>query len=333
MVRTRRFILHRPAFGQYGAAVDALAGLLRGPRAEGVFVLRSLMSPPWSVYVDDHVALTLIALTHGEAWMVADGETPVPLTAGSIVVVRGPEPYTFADRPDRPPQFLIEEGQRCVSVDGAPLHDSMSLGVRTWGNDPHGATTMLIGAYERVGASADRLMAVLPRLLVLHRDEWSCPLLPVLASEIARDQLGQEGVLDRLVDLVLVSALRDWLTRGDGAPTAWYLAHSDAVVGPALQAMTSDLAHGWTVAELAGMANVSRALFAARFSDLVGTPPLTYLTELRLSTAADRLLAPGATIGAVARDVGYSTPYALSAAFKRVRGVSPKAHRAALGSR
>jgi AraC-like DNA-binding protein len=91
--------------------------------------------------------------------------------------------------------------------------------------------------------------------------------------------------------------------------------------------MTSDLAHGWTVAELAGMANVSRALFAARFSDLVGTPPLTYLTELRLSTAADRLLAPGATIGAVARDVGYSTPYALSAAFKRVRGVSPKAHR------
>ena len=110
---------------------------------------------------------------------------------------------------------------------------------------------MLIGAYERVGASADRLMAVLPRLLVLHRDEWSCPLLPVLADEIARDQLGQEGVLDRLVDLVLVSALRDWLTRGDGAPTSWYLAHSDPVVGPALQAMTSDLAHGWTVAELA----------------------------------------------------------------------------------
>jgi AraC-like DNA-binding protein len=68
-------------------------------------------------------------------------------------------------------------------------------------------------------------------------------------------------------------------------------------------------------------------LFTARFAELVGTPPLAYLTELRLSTAADRLLEPGATIGAVAHEVGYSTPYALSTAFKRVRGVSPKTYR------
>jgi AraC-like DNA-binding protein len=307
--------------------MDALASLLRGPRAEGVFVLRSLMNPPWSVYVDDRSALSLIAVTRGEAWVVADGEQPQRLDADSIAIVRGPEPYTFADQPDRPPQVIIEEGQRCVTVDGVPMHEAMSLGVRTWGNDPRGATAMLIGAYERVGATADRLMAVLPRVLVLHRDEWSCPLLPILAEEIARDELGQEGVLDRLVDLVLVSALRDWLTRGDGAPTSWYLAHGDPVVGPALRAMNSELAHSWTVAELAGVANVSRALFAARFAELVGTPPLAYLTELRLSTAADRLLEPGATIGAVAQEVGYSTPYALSTAFKRVRGVSPKTHR------
>jgi AraC-like DNA-binding protein len=308
--------------------MDALASLLHGPRAEGVFVLRSLMSPPWSVLVHDRVALTVIVLIQGEAWISADGEPPARLDEGSVVIVRGPEPYMFADRPDRAPRYFITPGQRCFSSDGTSLHDSMSLGVRTWGNDPHGATAMLIGAYEHVGARADRLMAILPRRLVLHREDWSCPFLPVLAEEITRDQLGQEGVLDRLVDLVLVSALRDWLTRGDGAPRSWYLAHSDPVVGPALQAMNSDLAHSWTVAELAGMANVSRALFAARFSELVGTPPLAYLTELRLSTAADRLLAPGTTIGAVAREVGYSTPYALSAAFKRVRGVSPKEFRA-----
>ena len=308
--------------------MDALASLLRGPRAEGVFVLRSLMSPPWSVYVDDRVALSLIAIIRGEACMVADGEPPRRLRAGSIVIVRGPEPYLFADQPDRPPQFVIEAGQHCFAVDGAPMHEAMSLGVRTWGNDPQGATSMLIGAYEHVGASADRLMGVLPRLLVLHRDEWSCPFLHVLADEVARDELGQEGVLDRLVDLVLVSALRDWLTRGKGAPTSWYLAHGDPVVGPALRAMNADLAHPWTVAELAALANVSRALLAARFTELVGIPPLSYLTELRLSAAADRLLAPGATIGAVAHEVGYSTPYALSAAFKRVRGVSPKAYRA-----
>ena len=135
----------------YGSEMDALASLLHGPRAEGVFVLRSLMNPPWSVFVDDRAALSLIALTRGEAWVVADGEQPQRIDAGSIVIVRGPEPYTFADRPDRPPQVIIEEGQRCVTVDGVPMHEAMSLGVRTWGNDAHGATAMLIGAYERVG--------------------------------------------------------------------------------------------------------------------------------------------------------------------------------------
>ena len=105
--------------------MDALASLLHGPRAEGVFVLRSLMNPPWSVYVDDRAALSLIALTRGEAWVVVEGEQPQRLDPGSIVIVRGPEPYTFADRPDRPPQVIIE-GQRCVTVDGVPMHEAMS---------------------------------------------------------------------------------------------------------------------------------------------------------------------------------------------------------------
>jgi AraC-like DNA-binding protein len=89
------------------------------------------------------------------------------------------------------------------------------------------------------------------------------------------------------------------------------------------------VAHPWTVAALATEAGVSRALLARRFTELVGRPPMTYLTNLRLALAADQLLEPGTTIGAVAQEVGYGSAFALSAAFKRVRGVSPKAHRQA----
>jgi AraC-like DNA-binding protein len=82
------------------------------------------------------------------------------------------------------------------------------------------------------------------------------------------------------------------------------------------------------VAELAGAANISRAALARRFTDLVGVPPMAYLAAWRLALAADLLREPDATVGAVAKRVGYGSSFALSAAFKRVRGVSPREHRA-----
>jgi AraC-like DNA-binding protein len=82
------------------------------------------------------------------------------------------------------------------------------------------------------------------------------------------------------------------------------------------------------VAELAAAANVSRASLARRFNELVGEPPMAFLTSWRLALAADLLREPGATIGGVASQVGYGSPFALSTAFKRVRGVSPRQYRA-----
>jgi AraC-like DNA-binding protein len=88
-----------------------------------------------------------------------------------------------------------------------------------------------------------------------------------------------------------------------------------------------DPARPWTVAALAAAVGVSRAALARRFTTLVGEPPMVYLTGWRLALAADLLREPDATVAAVARRVGYGSPFALSAAFKRVRGVSPQQHR------
>ena len=91
--------------------------------------------------------------------------------------------------------------------------------------------------------------------------------------------------------------------------------------------MHNDPAHPWTVASLAAETGVSRAALARRFHDLVGEPPMTFLTGWRLALAADLLREPDATVGAVAQKVGYGSPFALSTAFKRVRGISPQEHR------
>jgi len=304
-----------------------MVGLLDGPRARGAFLLRAIMNPPWSVRIQDQAPLALVAMVRGGAWVVPDTGDAVRLGAGDIAIMRGPDPYVFADDPATPPQAVIHPGQHCTTPAGDDLAQAMDLGVRTWGNSPDGSTTMLIGTYQLQGEISQRLLGALPPLLVLPDDAWDSPLVPMLAGEIVKDEPGQEVVLDRLLDLLLIAVLRAWFSRPEAEAPAWYRAHSDPVVGRALRMLHNNPAHPWTVATLAAEVGVSRAALARRFTELVGEPPMAFLTGWRLALAADLLREPDATVGAVAREVGYGSPFALSTAFKRVRGVSPKAHR------
>jgi AraC-like DNA-binding protein len=309
--------------------MDAIAGLFDGPRARGAFLLRSLLDPPWSMRIADEAPLCLITITRGEAWLLPEDDEALRLRPGDVAVIRGPDPYTLADDPGTPPQVIILPGQRCETPDGHEVALLSYMGVRTWGNSPVGSTVMLNGTYELEGDVSRRLLGALPPLLVLSGDEWESPLVGLLAEEMVKDDPGQEAVLDRLLDLLLIAVLRAWFARPDAATPAWYRAYSDPVVGKALRLIHDDPAHPWTVAELAAAAGVSRAALARRFTELVGEPPMAFLTDWRLSLAADLLLEPNATIGSVAYQVGYGSPFALSTAFKRVRGITPQQHRRA----
>src|ERR1700712_2394044 len=102
-------------------AMDAVAGLLDGPRARGAFVLRSSMDPPWSLRIADEAPLTLIAIVHGGAWIAHDDAAPVRLGPGDVAIVLGPDPYPVADAPDTPPEAVIHPGGRCATPDGGEL--------------------------------------------------------------------------------------------------------------------------------------------------------------------------------------------------------------------
>ncbi|POM22465.1 Xylose operon regulatory protein [Actinomadura rubteroloni] len=309
---------------------DALADLLDGPRARGAFLLRATFTPPWSVLVRDRAPLTLMALTHGEAWLTGSDGAALRLRPGDVAIARGPDAYTVGGDPATPVQAVIHPGQRCTTPDGESLTERMTFGFRAWGNDPDGSTVLLIGTYGLRGAVTGRLLAALPPLLVLPGDAagaFAAPLAALLDAEIRRDEPGQDVVLDRLLDVVLIAVLRAWFARPGAAPPGWYRAHGDPVVGPALRLLHADPSRPWTVAELAARAGASRAAFARRFAGLVGEPPMAYLTGLRLAQAADLLRETDATLEAVARRVGYGTPFALSTAFKRAHGVSPQEYR------
>jgi AraC-like DNA-binding protein len=312
--------------------MDAVAGLLDGPRARGAFLLRSQLDPPWSMRIADEAPLCLIAVTRGQAWLIPENDEALLLRSGDVAVIRGPAPYMVADDPATAPQVVILPGQRCETPDGQEVQLMSFMGVRTWGNSPVGSTEMVTGTYDLESEVSRRLLGALPPLLVLPGDAWDSRLVGLLAEEIVKDDPGQEAVLDRLLDLLLIAVLRAWFARPDAEAPAWYRAYSDPVAGKALRLIHDDPAHPWTVAELAAEAGVSRAAFARRFTELVGEPPMKFLTDWRLSLAADLLLEPEATIGSVAYQVGYGSPFALSTAFKRVRGMSPQQYKLAAAS-
>ncbi|HEY2285435.1 MAG TPA: AraC family transcriptional regulator [Streptosporangiaceae bacterium] len=234
--------------------MDPLSCLLDGPRARGAFVLRSSMSAPWSIRIEDEAPLTLVMVVRGAAWIRTGSGEQRGLRAGDIAVLRGPEPYLVSDEPGRPAQAIIDAGQACRAADERQGNPMGPQGVRLWGN---------------------------------------------------------------------------WFARpGTDAP-GWYHAQRDPVVGPALALIHDHPAQPWSVASLAAAARSSRATFARRFHELVGQSPITYLTSWRLTLAADLLSEGDETLEAVARQVGYGDAFALSSAFKRVRGISPSDHRQA----
>jgi AraC-like DNA-binding protein len=308
--------------------MDGLAALLDGPRARGAFLLRCLMDPPWAVRLEDESPLSLTAVVRGGLCALPDGGVPFRLEAGDVVVALGPDHWTIADDVTTRPEVVIHPGQHCTTLDGQSLEEEMHQGVRSWGNSATGETVMLTGAYLFEGEVPRRLLRALPRFVVLAERDLGSPLVALLADEIVKDEPGQDAVLDRLLDLLLIAVLRAWFARPEASPPSWYVGQGDAVVGPALRLMQHHPEHPWSVAELAAAGGVSRAAFARRFTDVVGEPPMTFLTGWRLALAADLLRDPGATLASVARQVGYSTPFALSTAFKRAYGVSPRDHRA-----
>ena len=139
------------------------------------------MDPPWSVSIEDQAPLSLVSVVSGQAWVIREGNAPVRLGPGSVAVMRGPAPYSFADDPATPVQVVIHPGQHCTTPDGQDLAQAMDLGVRSWGNSPAGSTSMLIGTYERHSEIGRQLLSVLPPLVVMPADAWDSPLLPVLA--------------------------------------------------------------------------------------------------------------------------------------------------------
>ena len=305
--------------------LDPLSAFLKGPRASGAFVLASSLDPPWSLRVADGSALTVVAMVRGSAHVLPDGAARYRLEAGDVAIVSGARPYTLAsaDPPPMAPQLVFEGGDCCSAAFGDLIAGQLCLGVRSWGNAEQGETLMVSGTYEDAGAVGQALLEVLPRVVVARGSERRPTALDLLAEEVEKDQPGQAALLDRLLDLLLITVLRRYFEHADDDAPRWFRAQEDPAVWRGVKLLQEAPAAEWTVASLAKRCGLSRAAFARRFKHAVGESPMRFWTRWRLTLAADLLRDPELSVGEVAEEVGYESPFSFSAAFKRHFGVSP----------
>ncbi len=299
--------------------MDPLADVLDLSRVSGALLANVRARAPWGLDIPQSPGASFHAVTSGVAWLrQADGD-PIQLMPGDVVLLPSAASHRISSEPDGPcvPFDRIVK-QQLIGPDG-----ELELGGTGAG------TTFICAGYDYDLDVAGRLLGVLPPLIhvaadpVHERDVGA--IVALLASEAGATSAGSRAAAARLIDLLLIAAVRSW-SRRDGRPS-WLTALHDPLVARALALLHERPADPWTLDGLAREVHVSRATLARRFTDAVGEPPLAYLARWRMDLAARRLRTSTDSVETIANEVGYASPYAFNRAFARYRGEPPGRYR------
>jgi AraC-like DNA-binding protein len=290
--------------------VDPLAEVIALLRPRAVYSKVISGAGAWAVRYSAFGQPSFCAMLEGECVLAVDGQQPLTLAAGDFLLMPATPGFTMSGSAPAPPVFL--DPQSMPAPEGEIRH-----GRRSGPPD----VRMLGGYFAFDSPDADLMVSLLPAVLHM-RGVARLPLLVQLVREesLAQRQ-GRELVLARLVELLLIEALRG--APAEGAPPGLLRALADTRLAAAVRHMHGDPARAWTVLELAKTAALSRSAFFERFSRAVGLPPMEYLLAWRMALAKDLLSRSGVALAEVAERVGYSSASTFSTAFSRHVGQAP----------
>ncbi|MCC6611696.1 MAG: AraC family transcriptional regulator [Burkholderiales bacterium] len=314
--------------------MDALSELLHTVRLSGALFLEARFTAPWCALVHpSYGAAEMLArfnpvvffhiLTMGrcKARLAAGGDA-VELAAGDLILM--PQGDTH----------LLGSDLQLAPVDSDSLmRPALAGGMPTVDHGGGGdEVRFLCGFLSCEKALCRALLDALPRLLRVPLGDgpsgaWLMGLAHRGAQEYAAPGPGAGTVLAKLAELLFVEAMRRYIESLPAQQTGWLAGLRDRYVGRALTLMHEQPAHGWTADDLAGEVGLSPSALRQRFSDLLGQPPMQYLTRWRLALAAAMLRSSDCAVARVAEEFGYESESAFNRAFKREFDVPPAAWR------
>ena len=290
--------------------VDPLSQIIALLRPRTVFTKGISGAGRWAVRYTDFGHPSFCTVIEGRCRLAVDGETPIALEAGDFILLPATPGFTMSGFEPATPQRIDPK------LRPAPVGE-----VRHGRRGGRADVRLLGGCFLFDSPDAGLLVSLLPALLHIRGVERLATLVRFLGDESHEQKPGRDLVLSRLVEVLLIEALRT--VPGDDAPAGLLRGLSDARLAAAIRQMHGDPARSWTVAELAKKAALSRSAFFDRFTRAVGLPPMEYLLAWRMAVAKDLLRRRETGLAEVARRVGYGSASTFSTAFSRHVGQPP----------
>jgi AraC-like DNA-binding protein len=309
--------------------MDALSDVLRAVRLTGAFFFDVQACAPWCAETplgksvvgamfpgSDHL-ISYHLLIAGSCWATLEGEEPIKLSAGDIIVLPHGDTHVLSTRPGM--RNTPEMSMYAIPKDGV-LPTRISMGSE--GGEPAHFVCGFLGCDSR---PYNPLLTALPRVIVV-KDHASGALGAYFKAALAEQKssrIGGADLLGRISELMFVDVVRRHLESLPADRTNWLAGLRDVYVGRALMALHAKPSNDWTLELLAQEAALSRSAFAERFTQFVGQPPMQYLMNWRMQLATNYLRNSADPIAAIAHKVGYESEAAFSRAFKKAVGAPP----------
>lgn len=322
-------------------AEDALSDLLRTVRLTGATFFEIAASDKWAIESPARElilpkilpgATHLVAyhiVTAGRCFATPKGGTPIALEAGQVIVFTNADSHVMSSQPGLPGTPSTTDVIEIATAGELPY-------CINYGGDGPASTRLVCGYLACDAGPFNPLFDHLPGVITAGRSGeggsgWLEQFIRFAVHEASRKRTGHEIILTKLSELLFIDVLREYVEALQPQERGWLAALRDPFIGKALSLIHARPAHAWALEELARLVGQSRSVLAERFADIVGIPPMQYLSKWRMQIAAELLSGGSTSLSEIAAAVGYESDSAFSRAFKKMTGVAPSAWRRRAG--
>ncbi|WNZ21575.1 AraC family transcriptional regulator [Leptolyngbya sp. NK1-12] len=324
--------------------MDVVTEVLRGVRLDSQIWGRLELSAPWGLQMEGLKESAFYVVTEGSCVLQIETQDPrvkhlsAPrvLQPGDLVILLQGYSYRLSSLNSTEKEALPAISLMEVLEQSASNHQTTSYNHYRYGGGGD-ETHLVSGCFFFCNRQRCPLLSALPTVIHLTQKhiheatgssaEWFTSTIEFLACEATSTQLGAPVISSRLAEIMFIQVVRTYLAKLPDHEQGWLRAVVDPQIGQALALIHQHLNHSWTVEELAQRVDMSRAAFAAKFRQLVGEPPLQYITRWRMQEAATVLQQNNLSVVDVALAMGYESESAFNKAFKRCMGETPGTYR------